>query len=131
MKGQLRGAPRVVRVAAAQMGPIQASDSRELCVQRLCALLHRAADQDATLVVFPELALTTFFPRWFVDDISTVDHYYERSMPSPATAPLFAAARERNIGFSLGYAELTDDDVAAVRDGEQGEFDAKHRANGG
>ncbi len=109
MKGQLRGAPRIVRVAAAQMGPIQASDSRESCVQRLCALLHRAADQGATLVVFPELALTTFFPRWFVDDISTVDHYYERSMPSPATAPLFSAARERNIGFSLGYAELTDD----------------------
>ena len=76
MKGQLRGAPRIVRVAAAQMGPIQASDSRESCVQRLCALLHRAADQGATLVVFPELALTTFFPRWFVDDISTVDHYY-------------------------------------------------------
>ncbi|NDF68553.1 MAG: N-carbamoyl-D-amino-acid hydrolase, partial [Actinobacteria bacterium] len=109
MKGALRGTPRVVRVAAAQMGPIQRTDSRESAVARLVALLHRAADQGAQLVVFPELALTTFFPRWFVDDIATADHYYETSMPSPATQPLFDAAKQRKVGFSLGYAELTAD----------------------
>lgn len=109
MRGELRGAPRVIRVAAAQMGPIQRSDTRESAVDRLCSLLHRAADLGAELVVFPELALTTFFPRWFVDDISHTDQYYERSMPSPATSPLFEAARQRNVGFSLGYAELTAD----------------------
>lgn len=109
MRGELRGAPRVIRVAAAQMGPIQRSDTRESAVDRLCSLLHRAADLGAELVVFPELALTTFFPRWFVDDISHTDQYYERSMPSPATSPLFEAARQRNVGFSLGYAELTVD----------------------
>ncbi|NBR76329.1 MAG: N-carbamoyl-D-amino-acid hydrolase, partial [Actinobacteria bacterium] len=109
MRGVLRGAPRVVRVAAAQMGPIQRSDDRESAVRRLTALLHQAADQGAQLVVFPELALTTFFPRWFVDDISSTDHYYERTMPSPATQPLFDAAKQRSIGFSLGFAELTSD----------------------
>jgi len=109
MKGALRGAPRVVRVAAAQMGPIQRVDSRESAVARLVALLHRAADQGAQLVVFPELALTTFFPRWFVEDIATADHYYETAMPSPATQPLFDAAKQRQVGFSLGYAELTSD----------------------
>lgn len=109
MRGELRGEPRVVRVAAAQMGPIQRTDSREATVTRLCTLLHRAADGGADVVVFPELALTTFFPRWFVDDISQADHYYEREMPSPTTSPLFLAARERKVGFSLGYAELTPD----------------------
>ncbi|NCZ67791.1 MAG: N-carbamoyl-D-amino-acid hydrolase, partial [Acidimicrobiia bacterium] len=109
MKGTLRGTPRVVRVAAAQMGPIQRTDSRESAVARLIAMLHRAADEGAHLVVFPELALTTFFPRWFVDDITTADHYYERAMPSPATQPLFDAAKQRGVGFSLGYAELTND----------------------
>ena len=107
MRGDLRGTPRIVRVAAAQMGPIQRVDTRESAVERLVALLHRAADQGAHLVVFPELALTTFFPRWFVDDIRTTDHYYETSMPSPATQPLFDAAKQRQVGFSLGYAELT------------------------
>ena len=107
MRGDLRGTPRIVRVAAAQMGPIQRVDTRESAVERLVALLHRAADQGAHLVVFPELALTTFFPRWFVDDIRTADQYYETSMPSSATQPLFDAAKQRQVGFSLGYAELT------------------------
>lgn len=107
MRGELRGSPRIVRVAAAQMGPVQASDARESVVSRLCALLHNAADRGAHLVVFPELALTTFFPRWFIENISEADHYYEREMPSTITAPLFEAARERSVGFSLGYAELT------------------------
>lgn len=107
MKGELRGAPRIVRVAGAQMGPVQRTDQRDDTVARLCALLHRAADLGAELVVFPELALTTFFPRWFVADIAEADHYFEREMPSTTTAPLFAAARERGVGFSLGYAELT------------------------
>lgn len=91
------------------MGPINRDHSRESAVARLCALLHHAADSGAQLVVFPELALTTFFPRWFVEDLATVDHFYERAMPSPATAPLFAAAKLRGVGFSLGYAELTAD----------------------
>jgi hypothetical protein len=59
------------------------------------------------LVVFPELALTTFFPRWFVEDISTADHWYETQMPSAITRPLFDEAKKLAIGFCLGYAELT------------------------
>jgi len=55
------------------------------------------------------LALTTFFPRWFVDDIHEADHWYETSMPNAQTQPLFEEAKRLNIGFSLGYAELTPD----------------------
>ena len=58
---------------------------------------------------FPKLALTTFFPRWYTDDLAGHDHYFEASMPGPETQPLFDAARSHGIGFSLGYAELTPD----------------------
>lgn len=109
MRGTLRGAPRVVRVAAAQMGPIDKHHTRADAVDRLCALLQRAADLGAQLVVFPELALTTFFPRWFVDDIASCDHYYEREMPGRETQRLFDLAKKLQVGFSLGYAELTAD----------------------
>ena len=95
---------RIVRVAAGQLGPIQREHSRDQAVARLTALLHQAADAGCDLIVFPELALTTFFPRWFVDDIAEFDHYYETEMPNAATQPLFDAARERGIGFCLGYA---------------------------
>jgi predicted amidohydrolase len=59
--------------------------------------------------VFAELALTTFFPRWYMTDQAEVDSWFEREMPNAATRPLFERAAQHKIGFSLGYAELTPD----------------------
>ncbi len=98
---------RNLNVAAAQLGPIQKNDDRKSVVNRLVSLLRDAHAKKAELVVFPELALTTFFPRWFVDDISQANHWYETEMPSQITQPLFDEAKKLNIGFCLGYAELT------------------------
>jgi predicted amidohydrolase len=100
---------RIITVGAAQLGPIQKEHSKAFAVERLIALMRQASANGCDLVVFPELALTTFFPRWFVDDITEADHWYETSMPSPETQPLFDEARRLSIGFSLGYAELTPD----------------------
>ena len=100
---------RILTVGAAQLGPIQKEHTREQVVQRLLTLLRQAHDAACDLVVFPELALTTFFPRWFLDNISDADHWYETAMPSPVTQPLFDEAKKLGIGFCLGYAELTDD----------------------
>ena len=99
----------MVTVGAAQLGPIQRADTRKDVVERLLALLAEGAERRCDLVVFPELALTTFFPRWFVDDITEFDHFYETAMPGPETQPLFDEARRLGVGFSLGYAELTAD----------------------
>ncbi|MFA5773934.1 MAG: N-carbamoyl-D-amino-acid hydrolase [Ilumatobacteraceae bacterium] len=99
---------RILVVGAAQLGPVQKTDSRESAVKRMIALLQQAKSSKCDLVAFPELALTTFFPRWFVEDISQADHWYETQMPSSATKPLFDEARSLGIGFSLGYAELTE-----------------------
>jgi hypothetical protein len=98
---------RNLNVAAAQLGPIQKSDDRKSVVTRLIELLRDAHSKKAELVVFPELALTTFFPRWFVDDITEADHWYETEMPSVITKPLFDEAKRLGVGFCLGYAELT------------------------
>ena len=100
---------RIITVGAGQLGPIQKEHTKTSAVERLIALMRQASSNGCDLVVFPELALTTFFPRWFVDDITEADHWYETSMPSPVTQPLFDEARRLSIGFSLGYAELTPD----------------------
>ena len=98
---------RPLTIAAAQSGPIQKADSREAVVARLCTLLEDAADAGCDLVVFTELALTTFFPRYYAEDRGDMDIWFEREMPNAATAPLFRLAKERGVGFYLGYAELT------------------------
>jgi predicted amidohydrolase len=100
---------RIINVAAAQMGPIQKAESREAVVQRMLALLAQAKAEGADLVVYPELALTTFFPRYYMTDPVEVDGWFEAEMPNPATRPLFEAAASANIALSLGYAELTPD----------------------
>ena len=97
---------RIIRIAAAQMGPNQKADSRVSILARMVALLEQAAEHSATLVVFPELAFTTFFPRWLLEG-AELDSYYESAMPNPAVQPLFDCARALGVGFYVGYAELT------------------------
>jgi len=95
---------RMLTVAAAQLGPVQRHHTRAEVVERMLALLRDAHAHGVQLVVYPELALTTFFPRWFVDDISEADHWYETAMPNADTQPLFDEAKRLGIGFCLGYA---------------------------
>jgi predicted amidohydrolase len=109
------GIVRKIRIAAAQLGPIDLADDRPSVVLRLCALLREAHGLGAKLVVFPELALTTFFPRYWYDELSAIDAWFEREMPNAATEPLFALARELGVGFYLGYAELASEGGATHR----------------
>jgi predicted amidohydrolase len=97
---------RVLRVAAAQMGPIARTAHRKEAVGRLIALLERAHAQGCRLVVFTEAALTAFFPHWYMEDDAEIDAYFERAMPGPDTQPLFDVARRLGVGFHLGYCEL-------------------------
>jgi predicted amidohydrolase len=97
---------RFVNVAIGQLGPISRSETRTQVMARLLVLMREAAHMGCDLIVYPELALTTFFPRWFMPDQAEVDAFFEREMPGPETRPLFDLARELSIGFYLGYAEL-------------------------
>jgi len=97
---------RVVTVGAAQLGPIERSESRTAAVGRLIALLREAHARGCGLVVFPEAALTAFFPHWWIEDPAELDAYFEREMPGPETRPLFDEAARLGVGFYLGYAEL-------------------------
>lgn len=107
---------RFINLACAQMGPIAHSDSRASVVRRQTELLREAKSRGAEFVVFPELAFTTFFPRWVLGSQEEIDSYFEREMPGPETVPLFEEAKKLGIGFYIGYAEL------AVEDGRTRHF---------
>jgi len=99
---------RHLKIAAAQMGPLNKADSRVAATKRLVELLRQANAMGAKFVVFPELAFTTFFPRWWMEDQAEVDaRFFEKSIPSKETQPLFDEAKKLRIGFYIGYAELT------------------------
>jgi N-carbamoyl-D-amino-acid hydrolase len=106
---------RKLKAAVAQLGPIHLADTRSAVVKRLMAMLREAHAGGAEFVVFPELALTTFFPRWWMTDQAEIDKFFESQIPSPETQPLFELARELRMGFYLGYAELTEEEGQARR----------------
>jgi predicted amidohydrolase len=97
---------RSLHLAVAQLGPIARDETRASAVKRMIALLRKADDAGSKLIVFPELALTTFFPRWYFEDQADVDAFFETDMPNADTEPLFDAAARAGIAFYLGYAEL-------------------------
>ncbi|CAN5164498.1 N-carbamoyl-D-amino-acid hydrolase [soil metagenome] len=98
---------RILTVAAAQLGPIQKAETRQQVVARMIALMEEAKAKGADFIVYPELALTTFFPRWYHEDRAEADSWFEAAMPNAEVQPLFDKAREHGMGMSFGYAELT------------------------
>ena len=124
---------RRLQVGCAQLGAIQAADSRDNVVSRLLALLREAHAAGCKLVVFPELALTTFFPRYLYPTQAQIDAWFEPDMPGAATRPLFETAQQLGVGFYLGYAELVEVDGvvhrynSAVLVGPEGDIIGKYR----
>ena len=121
---------RPLMLAAAQLGPIQRGTPRAEAVARLVLLLERAADMGCSLAVFPEMALTTFFPRRLIDEGPELASCFDRQMPGPETAPLFETAQRRGIGFYLGYCEETPDGTrynTAIPTDERGAIIGKYR----
>jgi len=94
-------------MAVAQMGPIHLADTRASAVARMITMLKEAKARGASFVVFPELALTTFFPRYWMQADEAQARFFERTVPGPETQALFDAAHALGLGFYLGYAELT------------------------
>ena len=98
---------REVIVAAAQMGPIQKKDSREKVVSRMLVLMNEAKAADANFIVYPELTLTTFFPRHYMEDQNEVNFWFETEMPNDSVFPLFHQAQSYEMAMTFGFAELT------------------------
>lgn len=94
-------------VGGAQIGGIQKAEPRATVVARMMALMEQAHRQGVQFLVYPEMTLTTFFPRFYVEDRAEFDHWFETEMPNAATQPLFDLARRLGMGFTFGYCELT------------------------
>lgn len=109
--------PRILKVAAAQVGSVHLDSDRKDTLQRLVALLKSAAAHGVQLVVYPETAFTTFFPRHVFPDPAELEKYFESDdehgdiTRNESVKALFDEARKYKIDISIGYAERAADGV--------------------
>jgi len=105
---------RLLTVAAAQLGPITSLDTpRSQPLDRMIKLCEEAATKKVRLIVFPELALTTFFPGYVIEKQEDVDKFFEPASPedpyaiiqSPNGKPLFDKATELGLDVYVGFGE--------------------------
>jgi predicted amidohydrolase len=93
---------RQVKVAAAQMGPINEGTSRDEVVDRMLVLLEQAITEQVELIAYPEMALTTYFPKRIRDDY---DQFFENEVPPKALEPLLRRAGEKGVAVHVGFCE--------------------------
>jgi predicted amidohydrolase len=126
--------PRLLKVAAAQVGAVNRHDAKSNTVRRMTGLLEEAASQKVQLVVFPETAFTTFFPRFLFENPAELEKYFEQGddiTHSQELKPLFDSAKSHHIDLYVGYAERTDDgrgfNTCIYYSGQRGGILSKYR----
>jgi predicted amidohydrolase len=97
--------PRYIKVAAAQMGPNNEGVSREEIVERMLGLLEQAIRDQVELIVYPEMALTTYFPKRIRKDF---DQFFENEVPPKALEPLLRRAADGRVAAHVGFCEKAD-----------------------
>jgi len=97
--------PRHLKVAAAQMGPNNEGTPREAIVERMLALLDAAIRDGVELIVYPEMALTTYFPKRIRPDY---DQFFETEVPPKALQPLLRRAAGARVAVHVGFCEKAD-----------------------
>jgi predicted amidohydrolase len=94
--------PRHIKVAAAQMGPNNEGVSREEIVERMQSLLDQAIADKVELIAYPEMALTTYFPKKIRPDF---DQFFETEVPPKALEPLLRRAAGARVAVHVGFCE--------------------------
>jgi len=65
-------------------------------------LLEQAITEQVELIAYPEMALTTYFPKRIREDY---DQFFEDEVPPKALEPLLRRAREKGVAVHVGFCE--------------------------
>src|SRR5260370_26281928 len=96
---------RQIKVAAAQMGPNNEGTPREEIVERMLALLELAIRDGVEVVAYPEMALTTYFPKKIRPDF---EQFFETEVPPKTLQPLLRRAAQARAAVHVGFCEKAD-----------------------
>jgi predicted amidohydrolase len=87
------------------MGPNNEGMRREEIVERMLALLDLAIQDQVELIAYPEMSLTTYFPKKIRTDF---DQFFENEVPPKALEPLLRRAAQARVAVHVGFCEKAD-----------------------
>lgn len=93
---------RYVRVAAAQLGPNSEGVPERQIIERMLVLMDQAIAERVEILAYPEMALSTYFPKRIRDDY---DQFFVKEIPPKALSELLARARAAGIVCHVGLCE--------------------------
>ena len=93
---------RYVKVAAAQMGPNNEGTPQSEIIGRMLKLLEQAAEDHVEILAYPEMALSTYFPKRIRDDY---DQFFTEEIPPRVLHDVLARARAAGIVCHIGFCE--------------------------
>ena len=104
---------RKIVVAGAQLGAVHVESDRSETMSRMLKLMDDAHSKGVKVLVYPEIAPVTFFPRHLIDDPEELEKYFEQEVDGDPTKAagleaIFDKAREYGMDVSIGYAECAD-----------------------
>jgi predicted amidohydrolase len=106
----MTGGERERKEAEKLLREIDVEKIRRYSVGRMLKLMKEAAIRESDLIIFPELALTSFFPYFYIESEQLLMRFFEKDpIELGAAKPLFDYAQKLGISFSFGYAEYTTD----------------------
>lgn len=76
---------------------------REYNLNRMEVMMEQSVRQGANLIVFPELALTSFFPYFWITDDDLLMKFFETT--NKWKNLVYKKAKELNLATAFGYAE--------------------------
>jgi len=97
---------RYVKVAAAQLGPNDEGMRGDQIIERMLGLMDQARAEHVEILAYPEMALTTYFPKRIRDD---ADRFFVTEIPPQALAELLAKARDAGMICHVGMCEKDGD----------------------
>ncbi len=96
------------RQAEELLWEIDVEKIKRYSVDKMIELMHKAAKRGANLIAFPELALTSFFPYFYIESEPILLRFFEKEPIELGIArPLFDTAQRLGVSFSFGYAECS------------------------
>jgi predicted amidohydrolase len=90
------------------LGKINVKKLKNTQIDKMDKIIKKCAKEGSNIVIFPELALTSFFPYFYIENSNILNKFFEKDdITKGKVCKLFKLAYSLGVTIGFGYAEIT------------------------